>query len=104
MYWLDGEKDFVTSLLKPVQVAELNFQFDGLDVQILTVEIELDNGFVIDSNLIDELFCKVPPNYPMDGLVQSLLSTDNDAFISKDQSMAISSLSSNRWVTQSLDE
>ena len=104
LYWLDAEKDYVSSLKYPVPVSGLNFQFDGLDIQILTVEIELSNQFVIDTNLSDELFCRVVPNYPVIELAERIKTTDPQTTIVDKNAESISSLSPDQWVTERLDD
>lgn len=98
MYWIDGEKDYMTRLKEPVPIHSLNFIFDGFDIQILTVEIELDNGFLIDTNLSEELFCRVPPDFPVEVLIDEIKNTDQLATINLSR-QSISSLSDSAWVT-----
>ena len=104
LYWLDADTDYRSSLKYPVPVSGLNFQFDGLDIQILTVEIELSNRFVIDTNLSDELFCRVVPNYPVIDLVDRIKTIDPKNTIADSNAESISSLSPDQWVTESLKE
>ncbi|NQZ76206.1 MAG: hypothetical protein HRT61_08860 [Ekhidna sp.] len=98
MYWIDGDKDCMTKLLMPVPIHTLNFNFDGFDIQILTVEIELNNGFLIDTNLSDELFCRVPPDYPVDELIEIIKQTDQQSNFNTSRE-TISSLAETAWQT-----
>ena len=99
MYWMDADKDYVSRLKYPVPLSKLNFQFDGLDIQILTVEIELDNNFIIDTNISDELFCRVPPDYPVIELMHRIKTVDPAAIVLHKDSSSISSLSPEEWIT-----
>ena len=88
----------MTKLLMPVPIHTLNFNFDGFDIQILTVEIELNNGFLIDTNLSDELFCRVPPDYPVDELIEIIKQTDQQSNFNTSRE-TISSLAETAWQT-----
>ena len=103
LYWLDGEKDYVSSLKYPLPISGLNFQFDGLDIQILTVEIELGNGLVIDTNLSDEIFCRVTPNFPIIELVDKVKNLPPEATLAHAEADSISSIPPSQWFTEELD-
>ena len=103
MYWLDAEKDFVSSLKYPIPITELNFVFDGFDIQILTLEVELDNDFLIDTNLSDELFCRVTPDYPVQDLIDKIKVTQQNLSKILDNQRTLSSLSQDQWITRPLE-
>ena len=104
IFWIDGEKDMMSSLQHPIQAGTFDFRFEGIDIQILTVEVELDNGFIIDSNLMDELFCRVTPNYPIEDLENKIRKLDAKALIHNEAPMSMNTLPSESWVTAILDE
>ncbi len=60
IYWLDLEKDFVSSAKPSCPVFDITTCMQGVDVLISTVEIKLSNGFLIDSNIEDKIFCRIP--------------------------------------------
>ncbi|MCG8384758.1 MAG: hypothetical protein MJA30_04395 [Cytophagales bacterium] len=72
LYWLDGDKDFITSSTCPLPVFDINFLLRGVDVIISSVELELDNSFMIDSNIMDEIFCKVPIDLYSQSLIKKI--------------------------------
>jgi len=104
IFWIDGEKDMMSSLQHPIQAGTFDFRFEGIDIQILTVEVELDNGFIIDSNLMDELFCRVTPSYPIEDLEDKIRKLDAEALIHNEAPMSMNTLPSESWVTAILDE
>ena len=72
LYWLDGDKDFITSSTCPLPVFDINFLLRGVDVIISSVELELNNSFMIDSNIMDEIFCKVPIDFYSQSLIKKI--------------------------------
>ncbi len=63
IYWSGPESDFITSSKDQLPVFDLEFKSQVEDARISSVEIKLNNGLLIDSNMEDEIFCKIPEDY-----------------------------------------
>lgn len=72
IYWLDGDKDFVSHARPCCPVFNITSCMQGVDALISAIEISLSNGFLIDSNLVDEIFCRIPISLDAQALAESL--------------------------------
>ena len=100
LYWIDGDKDFVTSSTCSLPIFDLNFLLHGVDVEVCSVELGLDNDFLIDSNIVDEIFCRVPAGFNVQPLMGEINQGRAHKKISQHPLSRISLLDQDTWNTK----
>lgn len=57
IYWISKDKDFKSVLTEPISAMRARQHLLAVEVAVNSVELTLSNGFEVDSNLEDEIFC-----------------------------------------------
>ena len=66
IYWHSDNKEFKSTYKKQLPATTISNLFAGQDVSILSVEILFSNRYLVDTNMIDEIFCRTPSTTDID--------------------------------------